>query len=199
MKLEGVLIAFEGVDGTGKTSLARECVKIIGEAGICAEFVTFPGQEASSFGEFVYRLHHDPSSAGIASITPTALQVAHIAAHIDMIQRRIIPALSAGKCVVLDRFWWSTWVYGIESGVYPRVLESLIEAELQIWGAIRPGLLIYVTRSKPLKSEPIEKWTDLRRAYDELAGEANQFPVKRIENDGDFRLSVERVRGFLIE
>src|SRR5713101_3899196 len=106
----GNLIIFEGPDGSGKTTLSSALAETLLAKGMDCEHLAFPGREDGSLGKQVYRVHHDPRSAGIEALTPTSLQVLHIAAHIDAIESRIFPALHAGKSIILDRFWWSTWV-----------------------------------------------------------------------------------------
>jgi dTMP kinase len=61
------------------------------------------------------------------------LQTLHVAAHLDAIERKILPALEAGTWVILDRYWWSTWVYGIEQGISSTYLEPVIKAEQARW------------------------------------------------------------------
>ena len=109
-------------------------------------------------GKLVYELHHEPSSHGVSVISPSSLQLLHIAAHVDAIENRIAPVLREGKTVVLDRFWWSTQVYGMVSGVPRPVLDGMIEIELAAWNPIRPTCLFLITRQLPLRPEPADLW-----------------------------------------
>jgi dTMP kinase len=113
----GNLIVFKGPDGAGKTTLARELSRRLGDSGVPCEYVAFPGQQHGTLGRLIYDLHHNPKSYGINNINATSLQVLHLAAHVDAIEGQILPALKAGRWIVLDRFWWSTWVYGSALGV----------------------------------------------------------------------------------
>src|SRR5439155_12811025 len=97
--------------------------------GFLCEWVSFPGREIGTLGKLVYEIHHDAAKAGVKAIDPTSLQLLHIAAHIDAIEARILPALKQGRHVVLDRFWWSTLVYGIVNGANKRSLKAMIEVE----------------------------------------------------------------------
>ena len=105
-------------------------------------------------GRLVYDLHHDADDLGLGEINPTSLQILHIAAHVDAIEERILPALRTGAWVVLDRFWWSTWVYGLAFGVPENSLETMIELELLHWGEVKPG------RAVPGRAH---KWSAYRR------------------------------------
>ncbi len=115
-KSPGKLIAFEGPDGVGKSSLAEAIVQRLCDGRIVAEGISLPGSASGTLGHHVYHLHHDHVQLGIKSINPTSLQLLHAAAHVDEIQSQILPRLTEGRWVVLDRFWWSTTVYGWANG-----------------------------------------------------------------------------------
>jgi hypothetical protein len=67
---------------------------------------------------------------------------------------------------VLDRFWWSTWVYGRAAGVVPKVLDSLIEAEKLQWGQIVPSAVFLVERGAALRPEqPDDQFEVLTNLY----------------------------------
>jgi len=135
----GRLIVFEGGDGIGKSHLAKELSSFLHSSGIPVTQLSFPGRREGSLGNLVYSVHHRPAEFGIQTMTTLGLQALHIAAHLDEIASIILPALNSGTWVVLDRFWWSTWVYGVHGGADRSCLELLIEAEKQAWGGVRPA------------------------------------------------------------
>lgn len=186
------LIIFEGVDAAGKSAVCDGYVKALIQNGISAKLLAFPGNTPGTLGHLVYQLHHGTCSKGVEQITATSLQALHIAAHLDAIESVIVPTLEAGCTVVLDRYWWSTWVYGLVSGASPEVLQALISAERLVWGRWVPSIVFHVTRCCPLRNEPIETWEALRNEYDSLARqEAENYPVFILANDGTLTGTVE--------
>ena len=84
---QGRLIVFEGPDNVGKSTLAGHLTSRLCEAGIRCEQLAFPGNRPGSLGRLVYNLHHNASGLGFGKINATSLQMLHIAAHIDVIER----------------------------------------------------------------------------------------------------------------
>jgi dTMP kinase len=191
----GRLVVFEGPDGVGKTTLAKALVSKLAGRGVRCEYFSFPGREPGTLGRLVYGVHHDPGEFGIDHIEPASLQVLHVAVHLDVIGRRILPTLEAGRSVILDRFWWSTVVYGIVGGVDQGVLDAMIELELKGWGGAEPAVAFLVTRRSPLREEcSDERWRQLRDAYGELAQEqTRRHPVEIVANEGPLDQTLERV------
>ena len=167
----GKLIVFEGPDGVGKSTLAELLTIHLREAGIPCEHLAFPGREPGSLGRLVYELHHDAPGFNLGEVNPTSLQVLHIAAHVDAIEGRVLPALREGTWVVLERFWWSTWVYGAASGVPERSLEAMIELEQLHWGQFKPDVLFFVERENGTRGDGEELQGKILEGYRELANQ----------------------------
>ncbi len=167
--MKGKLIVFEGPDGVGKSTLSRAVVERLQSQGEPCLWYAFPGHKKGTIGELVYRLHHDPGELGVSSPTPASLQVLHIAAHVDLIQSEIRPALLEGRAVVLDRFWWSTYVYGAANGVNRDVLRAMVQVERLVWADLQPFALFLVERSAPFRSKADATWRRLREEYRTLA------------------------------
>jgi thymidylate kinase len=185
MRGNGKLFVFEGPDNVGKTTLSQALASHLNNPQVGCDYIAFPGKEEGSLGKYVYDLHHDLQSSGIESITPTSLQALHIAAHIDLIESRIIPALESGRNVVLDRFWWSTWIYGKIMGANRRALRAMVKLELTCWDNVRPAYLFLIQRKGPIGNEPVPKWTQLTKEYSKMASrEVKNYPVQLIDNGG---------------
>ena len=176
------LFVFEGPDGSGKTTLSHAFVDYLRSEGVECSYFAYPGQEIGTIGRLVYDIHHDSKSVGVESITPTSLQILHIAAHLDAIESRILPALNSGTTVVLDRFWWSTWVYGKVAGVNPKILRTMIKLEQIAWSKALPTVVFLIERTTDLQ-HPSEQCPKLFAEYAKLAqDESLHSPVRKIDN-----------------
>jgi thymidylate kinase len=181
----GKLYVFEGPDGVGKTALSIRFAEWLIRQGIRCERVAFPGTADGSLGKHIYHLHHEPDHFDVAHLTPTSKQLLHVAAHIDAIETVIHPLLHSGDTVVLDRYWWSTRVYGLISGVGKKALDSMIDLELSVWGHLQPSAVFLLRRNVPPCVEPLETWAKLRQAYDEVAADQiSRYAVYSIDNEG---------------
>lgn len=180
----GRLIVFEGPDGVGKSTVSREVLRELLNRGVACELLTFPGREEATLGRLVYQIHHEPEALGLGAITTTGRQALHIAAHLDAIERRILPALGRGVTVLLDRYWWSTWVYGLVGGMNPHVLQAMVRLEAAQWGHVRPTLAVLLRRDEPIdRDEPRAHWQQLRDSYDRLTEqERARHPVLVVDS-----------------
>ena len=179
----GRLIVFEGPDGVGKTSLSVALKNHFASKEIPCELLSFPGKEDGTLGKLVYDVHHKMDQFGIKSIDPTSLQLLHVAAHIDCIEKKILPGLRMGKQIILDRYWWSTVVYGRLSNCNQNSIQRMIEAERTHWGATKPHVVFLIRRI--LSDAENGSRSLLVSGYQEVAAvEMNNYPVSTIDNNG---------------
>ena len=186
MVAPGKLIVVEGPDGVGKSSIINGVVAALQDQGFPCIVYPFPGCEEGTLGALVYRLHHEADALGITSIDPASLQTLHVSAHIDAITRRIRPALQTSVHVILDRYWWSSWVYGSETGVPEAVLEALIALERCVWNEMQPAVIFLLQADVPWRAgESTETYKKISALYDQLAQrEKARCPVQVIHNTG---------------
>ncbi len=109
-KPSGHLIAFEGLDQSGKQTQAERLLEAFRAAGHQSEFVTFPAYETAIGTEIDYALH------GQREYAPDTLQLLYIANRFEF-RPKIEAWLAAGTMVVCDRYLASSIAYGEAQGV----------------------------------------------------------------------------------
>jgi len=101
----GRLITVEGLDGAGKTTLARALVAALRERGREVELLREPGGVALS--ERIRALVKDPG----LEVHPRAEALLYAAARAQLVAQQLEPLLAAGRWVLLDRFVDSSLAY----------------------------------------------------------------------------------------
>lgn len=167
-KAKGKLFVFEGIDHVGKTTIVSKVIGKLKEREIPCTSYRFPGKEPQTLGALVYDIHHHSSNYFNDTINPISLQILHIAAHIDIIYKHIIPDLQAGKIVLLDRSWWSTYAYGLASGINRKVLKKVISPETEITKELQVSKCFLIKRKNIGNYAPVKEETILN-AYDEIS------------------------------
>ncbi len=119
--MRGVFITFEGIEGSGKSTLSRMAADHIASKGLKVVLTHEPGDTA--VGREVRRLLLDPVHKDMHPLTELLLYFADRAEHVH---RLISPALEGGKAVVCDRFSDSTMAYqGFGRGLDLEVLKTI--------------------------------------------------------------------------
>ena len=190
----GKLIVFEGVDRVGKSTLTQGLVDRLNGLGILSEYATFPGTRPGTIGRVVYDIHHNHAGIGIEKPSSTALQALHIAAHLDAIERFILPALDQGRWVLLDRFWWSTRAYGRASGADPSILDAMIHVERLQWRGAEPDMLFLIERKESTDDSMLHR--EYRALYE---AERGKYPVCILRNDSSVDDSISNALTVLDE
>jgi dTMP kinase len=102
----GVLIAFEGGEGAGKSTQVRRLQEWLTNEGLVARATFEPGATPSGAG--IRSILLDRAHTGIASRSEALLYAADRAQHVHDVLR---PALDAGEVVITDRFVDSSLAY----------------------------------------------------------------------------------------
>jgi dTMP kinase len=112
MSARGRLITIEGVDGTGKTTLATALLERLTNRGVDARLMREPGGVETS--ERIRELVKDPA----LTIGPRAEALLYAAARAQLVDQALAPVLESGAWVLLDRFVDSSLAYqGVGRGL----------------------------------------------------------------------------------
>jgi dTMP kinase len=132
--LSGFLVAFEGIDGSGKSSAAQAVAEALTQLGHEVVATREPG--GTEPGREIRRLLLD-SNHQLSPETELLLMCADRAEHMS---RVIGPALAAGSIVITDRFAGSTRAYqGYGLGLDLTVVDAAVAIAT---GGINPDLTI---------------------------------------------------------
>ena len=101
----GRLITIEGLDGAGKSTLARGLQRAVAERGGEAQVLREPG--GVELSERIRALVADPALA----VSPRAEALLYAAARAQLVEERLQPLLQEGALVLLDRFADSSLAY----------------------------------------------------------------------------------------
>ncbi|HEY2771594.1 MAG TPA: dTMP kinase [Solirubrobacteraceae bacterium] len=112
----GRLITIEGLDGAGKTTLAKGVASALRDRGIAVELLREPGGVRTA--ERVRELVKDPA----LTVGARAEALLYAAARAQLVEEAVDPLLRRGTWVLLDRFVDSSLAYqggGRELGIDP--------------------------------------------------------------------------------
>lgn len=103
----GKLIVFEGAEGAGKTTQIKRLAERLARAGIPCVAVREPG--GTPVGDAIREILLDREW----HVTDATEALLFMASRAELIAREIRPTLTAGKVVLVDRFFLSTYAYQI--------------------------------------------------------------------------------------
>jgi dTMP kinase len=183
--MRGRLITIEGLDGTGKTTLAEALVAALRGDGGDVLLLREPG--GVELSERIRALVKDPA----LEVGPRAEALLYAAARAQLVAERVEPALTAGTWVLLDRFVDSSLAYqGVGRGLG---IEAVRDVNLFATGGLRPDRTLLLradaaTRAARqavrgeapdrLEREEAAFFDAIARAYDALAAaEPERFRV----------------------
>ncbi len=132
-KKSGFLVAFEGIDGSGKTTLSRLVYNALLERSIPTLLTKEPG--GTPIGQKIRALVHEQV------LTPQAECLLFAADRAEHIHHVIRPALAEGKIVLSDRMADSSRAYqGYGRGIDLTFINTITAWVMQ---GIKPDLIIY--------------------------------------------------------
>ncbi|HUY70324.1 MAG TPA: dTMP kinase [Candidatus Baltobacteraceae bacterium] len=192
----GLLIAFEGIDASGKTTHSEMLQRWIGNSSS----VLTREPSAGRIGKFTkneVRKNEDKFS-------DAAIQTLFIADRIDHLDRLILPMMEKGMTVITDRYMYSTMTYGAAHGID---MESLMaihkslkvpEADIIFYIRISPEVAMARAHQRMLnldeRFENIKSQAEISKAYDRLIA---MNPERWVIIDGE--KSVDEVQRQIID
>ncbi len=152
MKLkQGILIVFEGIDGSGKTTQADILTRNLRKKGVDAVYFREPSK--GKWGHLIKK------KALIAdSLSPQEELALFLKDRKDNVEKNLKPALRQKKAVILDRYYFSTMAYQGARGINPERIQRDNEKF-----AVRPDMvfILDVEASKGLKRIEDRKKKDM--------------------------------------
>jgi len=126
---KGLLIVFEGIDGSGKSTQARRLVRRLGALGYGVVSLREPTR-----GKWGRAIKRRAKTEG--SLTPEEELDLFVKDRRENVRKNIKPALAAKKIAVLDRYYFSTIAYQGGKGIDPARIRRLNESF-----AVKPDLV----------------------------------------------------------
>ena len=133
---KGFLVSLEGPEGAGKTSVLEAIIPILEDRGIEVLSTREPG--GVLIGEKIRQVILDPSHTEMDPKTELLLYIASRRQHLV---EKVLPALAAGKLVIMDRFIDSSVAYqGFGRGLDKEAIDWLNEFATD---GLKPDLTLY--------------------------------------------------------
>jgi dTMP kinase len=131
----GKFITLEGIEGAGKSTVARFVCESLRARGLSVLATREPG--GTPLAERVRQIVLERGTESLSPVTETLLMFAARALHVDNVIR---PALARGEWIVCDRFTDATRAYqGSARGVGSALIEQLAQA---VHGDLAPDLTL---------------------------------------------------------
>ena len=158
----GLFITLEGIEGAGKSTVARGICEWLDRHSIRATLTREPG--GTALAERVRQIVLEKGDERLSSVTETLLMFAARGIHVENLIR---PALARGEWVVCDRFTDASRAYqGAGRGVDPAWIESLAS---QVHGDLTPDCTLLLDLPVPV---------GLERARRRRGGPADRFEAE---------------------
>ncbi len=180
----GLFLAFEGVEGSGKSTQARLLADRLGAAGMEVVLAREPG--STPLGERVRGLVLEETGLGIPARSELFLMLAARAAFVEQV---VIPGLAGSRVVIADRFELSTLAYqGAGRGI---PLDEIVRSNRVATGGVSPQVTILLDLPPELGAE---RQMAAGKAPDRMEAEAREFHQRVARGYREF---ADRVEGLI--
>lgn len=185
----GILVALEGGDGAGKSTVRRRLYKLLSAQGIAC-ISTIPRSYMDSGATRVFTLH----KYGRRPYAPEDIVRAYVADREALARWIVAPALEQGLVVLLDRYLWSdivylTHVHHLDHEVVTRGFRfaRIVHPDLTVFVRNDPALAMDRIQARGLEVhdwERVESQRMVVRAMDALSDVLEPRSLLRISNEG---------------
>lgn len=134
-----MFIVFEGIDGSGKTTISNRVSKRLRDGGVSVTHVREGGTFASSSAQAIRELGRDARNL---MLTPLVELLLYLARDGQSLEEMIMPAIGTADVVIADRFVYSAQLLATAGRGLPAAMVDPIVAPLL--ARLRPDLAILV-------------------------------------------------------
>jgi len=161
---KGVLIVFEGIDGSGKTTQAEILLNKLLKVGL--EVVYFREPSLGRWGREIKE-----KAAHADSLTPEQELDLFQKDRRENVRNNLIPALTEKKVIILDRYYFSTMAYQGAKGIDPEYIrrrneEFAVRPDIVFILDVEPGKGLDRIADRSQKDELFEREDYLVRVRD---------------------------------
>ncbi len=191
MRRDSAFIVLEGIDGAGKTTVAKKIVSLLTKEGIQALYTYEPYTK-----DLTKMLKKYGRSLG--GVMETLLMAADRYYHINEV---IKPALSLGKVVVSDRYYYSSMAYqgarGVEIPWIKAVNKFVLKPDIAIYIDVPPDLGLKRKTNSSTRLEYLEDdlgvIKDVRAIYKDLVRKGELIEIDGTLGLNDVINSIKKV------
>jgi dTMP kinase len=165
---KGLYIAFEGIDGSGKTSQIEKLKEYFESKGRSVVTTREPRKEVGLVAELNKKILE-----GKLQVPRSAFQYLFTADRIMHLEELVIPSLKEGKVVITDRCFWSAIPYGaMDNGKEFNVskAESLLVAQGVLathYQVLTPDITLFFDISIETSLQRMGKMTKTKEVYED--------------------------------
>src|SRR5205823_2442033 len=107
MARQGLFVVFEGIDGSGKTTISNQVAKRLRDRGLVVEHAREGGAFASSVTQGIRDFCRDARNL---ALVPRAELLLYAAREVQLLEEVIAPARTRADVVIADRYFYTAEV-----------------------------------------------------------------------------------------
>ena len=199
-KLKAKFIVFEGLDGAGQTTQAELLKKFLLKKGLKVVLTKEPTLNSVA-GKKIRKILDKK-----IRVAPSQLQKLFAQDRKEHLKKEIIPALKKGKIVISDRYFFSSFAYGVTEGLN---LDWLIKINNQF---LLPDLIFFLKVNPRICLERIknrgdpktlfetkEKLQKVWQVYEKLPDYFKEMDIRIIDGEQTIEKVFSQIKKILIK